>query len=285
MLIRNVIPTACNREPYTGGQGGRSHSLKIALEKIVLVGIGLLMGQFILSLRGVQKSFGGILAVNDVDFDVSRSQIIGLIGPNGAGKTTLFHLISGFYNPDGGNIFFKDTNLIGIRPDQICKKGISRAFQIVRPFSGLTVFENVLIGSFNKVQNRREAHHQCIQTLELTGLIKFKDQLANNLTLAGKKRLEIAKALSANPEVLLLDEVMAGLTPVETEEIMLLIRTINSRGITIIAIEHVMWAIMSLAHHIIVLNYGKKIAEGSPEEIANNRTVIGVYLGEEGNIA
>jgi branched-chain amino acid transport system ATP-binding protein len=145
----------------------------------------------------------------------------------------------------------------------------------------LTVFQNVLIGSFNRAQNRREAHHQCLNTLELTGLTRFKDQRANHLTLAGKKRLEIAKALSTNPEVLLLDEVMAGLTPVETEEIMVLIRTINSKGITIIAIEHVMAAIMSLSHRIVVLNYGKKIAEGTPEEIANNEDVIGVYLGEE----
>jgi branched-chain amino acid transport system ATP-binding protein len=238
-------------------------------------------GQTILSIKGLRKSFGGLLALNDVDFDIFPGQIVGLIGPNGAGKTTLFHLVSGFYKPDHGTISFKSTELTGLRADQICKIGISRAFQIVRPFIGLTVFQNVLIGSFNRAQNRREAHHQCLNTLELTGLTKFKDQLANHLTLAGKKRLEIAKALSTTPEVLLLDEVMAGLTPVETEEIMALIRTINSRGITIIAIEHVMAAIMSLSHRIVVLNYGEKIAEGSPEEIANNEDVIGVYLGEE----
>jgi branched-chain amino acid transport system ATP-binding protein len=238
-------------------------------------------GQTILSIKGLRKSFGGLLALNDVDFDIFPGQIVGLIGPNGAGKTTLFHLVSGFYKPDHGTISFKGTELTGLRADQVCKIGISRAFQIVRPFIGLTVFQNVLIGSFNRAQNRREAHHQCLNTLELTGLTKFKDQRANHLTLAGKKRLEIAKALSTNPEVLLLDEVMAGLTPVETEEIMVLIRTINSRGITIIAIEHVMAAIMSLSHRIVVLNYGKKIAEGTPEEIANNEDVIGVYLGEE----
>jgi len=238
-------------------------------------------GQIILSIKGLRKSFGGLLALNDVDFDIFPGQIVGLIGPNGAGKTTVFHLVSGFYKPDHGAISFKGKELTGLRADQICKIGISRAFQIVRPFIGLTVFQNVLIGSFNRAQNRREAQHQCLKTLELTGLTKFKDQLANHLTLAGKKRLEIAKALSTNPEVLLLDEVMAGLTPVETEEIMALIRTINSRGITIIAIEHVMAAIMSLSHRIVVLNYGKKIAEGTPEEIANNEDVIGVYLGEE----
>jgi len=238
-------------------------------------------GQTILSIKGLRKSFGGLLALNDVDFDIFPGQIVGLIGPNGAGKTTVFHLVSGFYKPDHGTISFKGTELTGLRADQVCKIGISRAFQIVRPFIGLTVFQNVLIGSFNRAQNRREAHHQCLNTLELTGLTKFKDQRANHLTLAGKKRLEIAKALSTNPEVLLLDEVMAGLTPVETEEIMVLIRTINSRGITIIAIEHVMAAIMSLSHRIVVLNYGKKIAEGTPEEIANNEDVIGVYLGEE----
>jgi branched-chain amino acid transport system ATP-binding protein len=243
------------------------------------------MSQTFLSLKAIQKSFGGILAVNDVDLDVSPGEIIGLIGPNGAGKTTLFHLISGFYKPDSGDIFFKDINLTGLRADQICKKGISRAFQIVRPFIGLTVFENVLIGSFNKAQNKHEAYQQCLQTLDLTGLSKFKDQKASHLTLAGKKRLEIAKALSTNPEVLLLDEVMAGLTPVETEEIIALIRAINSKGITIIAIEHVMAAIMSLSHRIVVLNYGKKIAEGTPEEIVDNEAVIGVYLGEEKKIA
>jgi branched-chain amino acid transport system ATP-binding protein len=238
-------------------------------------------GQTILSIKGLRKSFGGLLALNDVDFDIFPGQIVGLIGPNGAGKTTVFHLVSGFYKPDHGTISFKGTELTGLRADQVCKIGISRAFQIVRPFIGLTVFQNVLIGSFNRAQNRREAHHQCLNTLELTGLTRFKDQRANHLTLAGKKRLEIAKALSTNPEVLLLDEVMAGLTPVETEEIMVLIRTINSKGITIIAIEHVMAAIMSLSHRIVVLNYGKKIAEGTPEEIANNEDVIGVYLGEE----
>ena len=237
------------------------------------------------SLKGVHKSFGGILAVNDVDLDVSPGEIIGLIGPNGAGKTTLFHLISGFYKPDRGTIFFNDIDLTGFRADQICKKGISRAFQIVRPFIGLTVFENVLIGSFNRAQNKREAHQQCLQTLELTGLSKFEDQLASHLTLAGKKRLEIAKALSTNPEILLLDEVMAGLTQTEMEEIMRLIRTINSKGITIIAIEHVMAAIMSLSQRIIVLNYGKKIAEGTPAEVADNKAVIDTYLGEERNIA
>jgi branched-chain amino acid transport system ATP-binding protein len=238
-------------------------------------------GQTILSIKGLRKSFGGLLALNDVDFDIFPGQIVGLIGPNGAGETTVFHLVSGFYKPDHGTISFKGTELTGLRADQVCKIGISRAFQIVRPFIGLTVFQNVLIGSFNRAQNRREAHHQCLNTLELTGLTRFKDQRANHLTLAGKKRLEIAKALSTNPEVLLLDEVMAGLTPVETEEIMVLIRTINSKGITIIAIEHVMAAIMSLSHRIVVLNYGKKIAEGTPEEIANNEDVIGVYLGEE----
>jgi branched-chain amino acid transport system ATP-binding protein len=238
-------------------------------------------GQTILSIKGLRKSFGGLLALNDVDFDIFPGQIVGLIGPNGAGKTTLFHLVSGFYKPDHGTISFKGAELTGLRADQICKIGISRAFQIVRPFIGLTVFQNVLIGSFNRAQNRREAHHQCLKTLELTGLTRFKDQLANHLTLAGKKRVEIAKALSTTPEVLLLDEVMAGLTPVETEEIMALIRMINSRGITIIAIEHVMEAIMSLSHRIVVLNYGEKIAEGTPKEIANNEDVIGVYLGEE----
>jgi branched-chain amino acid transport system ATP-binding protein len=243
------------------------------------------MNQTILSLKGLHRSFGGLLAVNDVSFDVSPEEIIGLIGPNGAGKTTLFHLISGFYKPNQGTIFFKGTELTHLRADQICKIGISRAFQIVRPFIGLTVFENVLIGSFNRAQNKREAYQRCLQTLDLTGLSKFKDQKASHLTLAGKKRLEIAKALSTNPDVLLLDEVMAGLTPVETEEIIALIRAINSRGITIIAIEHVMAAIMSLSHRIVVLNYGKKIAEGTPEEIVDNEAVIGVYLGEEKKIA
>jgi branched-chain amino acid transport system ATP-binding protein len=237
--------------------------------------------QPILSINGLRRSFGGLQAIDNVGFDVFRGEIVGLIGPNGAGKTTLFHLVSGFYKPDRGTISFKGTELTGLRADQICKIGISRAFQIVRPFIGLTVFQNVLIGSFNRASSRREAYHQCLKTLELTGLSRFKDQLANHLTLAGKKRLEIAKALSTTPEVLLLDEVMAGLTPVETEEIMALVRMINSRGITIIAIEHVMVAIMSLSQRIIVLNYGKKIAEGTPKEIANNEAVIGVYLGEE----
>jgi len=236
--------------------------------------------QPILSIDGLRKSFGGLQAIDHVGFDVFRGEIVGLIGPNGAGKTTLFHLVSGFYRPDQGTISFKGVDLTRLRADQICKIGISRAFQIVRPFIGLTIFQNVLVGSFNTAGNKREAHHQCLKTLEVTGLVKFKDQLASRLTLAGKKRLEIAKALSTNPEILLLDEVMAGLTPVEMEEIITLIRAINSRGVTIIAIEHVMAAIMSLSQRIVVLNYGKKIAEGTPEEISNNKDVIGVYLGE-----
>jgi branched-chain amino acid transport system ATP-binding protein len=241
--------------------------------------------QSILSLNGLGKSFGGLQALHDIAFDIFSGDIVGLIGPNGAGKTTLFHLVSGFYKPDHGSIAFKGTELSGLRADQICKLGISRTFQIVRPFIGLTVFQNVLIGSFNRSQTRTEAHDHCIKVLEATGLSRFKDHPAKQLTLAGKKRLEIAKALSTSPEILLLDEVMAGLTPVETEEIMVLIRNINAGGITIVAIEHVMAAIMSLSQRIVVLNHGQKIAEGTPEEIANDEAVIGVYLGEENKTA
>jgi len=237
-------------------------------------------GPIILSLKEIGRSFGGIQALSGIDIDVFHTEIVGLIGPNGSGKTTLFNLVSGFYRPDRGAIFFKGRDLSGLRADQICQIGISRAFQIVRPFIGLSVFQNVLIGSYNRARNRREAYRRCLKTLELTGLDKMKDQSARNLTLPDKKRLEMAKALSTDPEILLLDEVMAGLTPLETQDIMTLIRTINEKGVTIIAIEHVMEAIMSLSDRIVVLNYGRKIAEGTADEIANNAAVIEVYLGE-----
>lgn len=231
-------------------------------------------------IKGISKHFEGLAAVSDLSFNAEMGEIVGLIGPNGAGKTTVFNLVTGFYRPENGNILFQGKELVGQPPHKICKIGLVRTFQIVRPFSGISTFRNVRIGVFNRVKDMKQASEEAERILEEIGLTAKKDQLAGNLTIPDRKRLELAKALATKPKVLLLDEVMAGLTPREVEDLVTLIKKINDNGITILMIEHVMRGVMALSHRIIVIHHGVKIAEGSPAEISKDENVIKVYLGE-----
>jgi branched-chain amino acid transport system ATP-binding protein len=230
-------------------------------------------------------AFRGLKAISNLDLDIMTGKVNGLIGPNGAGKTTLFNVISGFLTPQKGQILFNGRNLAGLRPHEICRLGIVRTFQIVKIFPELSVFRNIMIGSFNRHKDIKRSKEISEQVLDLVQLIHKKEQLASSLTIADRKRLELARALATEPVLLLLDETMAGLNPTEGEQVLSIIKNINANGITIFMIEHVMNIIMSVCQHIIVLNYGEKIAEGKPEEISKNKKVIEAYLGEEFSIA
>lgn len=237
----------------------------------------------ILEGKGVTKYFGGLAAVHNVDFQVQEGEIFGLIGPNGAGKTTLFRTIAGIYAPTSGRIFFQGQEITGLKPYVICRLGITTTHQVVRPFLEMTVLENVMVGaSFGRgwvSGETRDVRREAMRVLEFTGLAPKASVLAGNLTLPDRKRLEIARALATRPAVLLLDEVIAGLNPTETVQTMQLIREIRNQGITVVMVEHVMQAVMGISDRIMVLNYGEKIAEGSPQEVATNPQVIAAYLG------
>jgi len=234
-----------------------------------------------LEVEGLTKAFTGLMAVNSVDMVLQKNEILGLIGPNGAGKTTFFNLLTGFLRPDQGRIRFKGEDLIGLKPFEICRRGMTRTFQIVQPFAKLSVLENVMVGSFNRVDSRVEAEEKAREIISFLKLDHARDKMAGTLTRADRKRLELARALATEPEILLLDEVMAGLNERETEEIIELVKIISDRGYTLLIIEHVMKAIMELSDRIMVVNYGQKIAEGTPKEISVNPEVIKAYLGEE----
>jgi branched-chain amino acid transport system ATP-binding protein len=237
-------------------------------------------------LRGekVLKEFGGLVATAYVDFHVNQGEIVGLIGPNGAGKTTLFNLISGSLIPDSGKILFKGEDITGLKPHQICRRGIARTFQLVKLFQNMTVFENTLFGCLFGSPRRitdptaRKESEELLEFVELSGLGSIP---AKELPLASQKRLEIARALATKAELLLLDEVMAGLNLSEVALCIELVKRIRDRGMTVLMIEHVMKAIMGISDRIIVLHFGTKIAEGTPQEIATDRKVIEVYLGSE----
>jgi branched-chain amino acid transport system ATP-binding protein len=239
----------------------------------------------ILSIRNLTKRFGGVTAVKDVSFDVVRGARLGIIGPNGAGKTTLFNMITGELKPTAGTIAFEGEFIQGLRPHTICRKGIGRTFQIVRVFEELSVFDNVLmgvIGRENRYRPTKEQEEEVERILQWTRLDSLRHTLAKNLTVAAKKRVGLATALATRPKLLLLDEAMAGLTFVEIDEVLDLLRRINAEmGITLIVVEHVMKAVMELCEWILVIASGEKIAEGTPEEISTDRRVIDVYLGEE----
>ena len=236
----------------------------------------------LLSVDGVSKRFRGLVAVDRVSFEVPEGSIFAVIGPNGAGKTTLFNVIAGVYAPDGGKITFAGEQIDGLPPDRICRRGIGRTFQIVRPFPALTVEENVIVGALLHRHHAAEARTHALEVLRRLDLYDKRGQRASSLTLPDRKRLEVARALATDPKLLLLDEVMAGLRPTETDRMVAILKDLNREtGLTILLIEHVMRAVMALAQRILVLHHGAPIAEGAPNEVVRERAVIDSYLGAE----
>lgn len=234
----------------------------------------------LLDIRNITKRFGGLVAVNDFSLSMEKGEIVALIGPNGAGKTTAFNVIAGYYKADNGQVFFDGRDITNKRPDQICAQGVVRTFQVVRPFRGLSVLENVMIGAYARTNNNNLARERAEEVLDLLGMSKLSDHTASGLPIAGRKRLEIARALATEPQVMLLDETMAGLRPLETDEVIGMVKKMSERGISILLVEHVMKVVMSLAERIIVLHHGETIAQGVPAEVVKNRQVIDAYLGE-----
>jgi branched-chain amino acid transport system ATP-binding protein len=234
----------------------------------------------LLDVRGLCKRFGGLSANEDVSFSVGRGEILGLIGPNGAGKTTLFNCIAGYYSPSAGSIEFAGEGLSHLTPEGAAKRGIARTFQIVRSFASLTACENVMVGAMIHNKGVVAARKIALETLAFVGLSERAASIAGAMTIAEQRRLEIARALATGPKLLLLDEVMAGLNPTEVREAIELVRRIRDRDIACVIVEHVMEAIMPIAHRIVVLDAGRKIADGPPEAIARDPAVLAAYLGD-----
>jgi branched-chain amino acid transport system ATP-binding protein len=236
----------------------------------------------LLEINDLTKHFGGVGAVRGLTFTVEEGEILGLIGPNGAGKSTVFNLVNGVYPPDRGSIIFRKQDITGMAPYRVARRGLARAHQIVKPLAGLTVLENCMVGACFGRENLSPARARVVahEMASAVGLADQLDAIAGKLTTAGKKRLELARAVSARPHLLLLDEVLAGLNPTETERMIEIVRGIRRRGIAILMIEHVMRAIMSLSDRIVVLNAGSKLAEGAPAMVANDPSVIAAYLGD-----
>jgi branched-chain amino acid transport system ATP-binding protein len=234
----------------------------------------------LLEVQGVSKRFGGLLANDDVSFMVKDGEIVSIIGPNGAGKSTLFNCITGFYRPNAGRVLYQGKDITRFGADRICKLGIARTFQIVQIISDMTVLENVMTGAFLRSARNGAARAKAEEVLRFTGLFEKRNAAATALTIADKKRLEVAMALATRPKLLMLDEAMAGLTPFELKEMMGLIRKVRENGVTLVIVEHVMEAVMELSDRVIVINSGRMIVEGTPKEVVVNTEVIQAYLGE-----
>jgi branched-chain amino acid transport system ATP-binding protein len=233
----------------------------------------------LLEVRRLNKRFGGLRAVQDLDFDVNDGEVLALIGPNGAGKTTTFHLITGFHRPDSGQVLFRGENLAGLKPYDICLKGVCRTFQVARPFGAMTVLQNVTTGAFSRHLAREAAERRAYGVLGLVGLADRAEVLARDLTTIDQRRLEVARALSTDPALVLLDETMAGLNPAEADIAVALVRRLRDEGLTVVIVEHVMRAILAVADRIVVLDHGQKIAEDTPQEALSDPRVIEAYLG------
>jgi branched-chain amino acid transport system ATP-binding protein len=232
-----------------------------------------------LVIKGLSKRFGGLRAVQDVSFTVKENETLALIGPNGAGKTTSFHLITGFHRADSGSVLAFGQEIVGLKPHDVCALGLARTFQVAKPFGAMTVLANVMTGAFLRDRHVAAAREAAREAIDFVGLSARANTAARDLTTIDQRRLEMARALATQPKILLLDEVMAGLNPAEIDQAVALVGKLSARGLTIVIVEHVMRAIMAVAKHIVVLDHGQKIAEGSPREIVENPEVIRAYLG------
>ncbi len=229
----------------------------------------------------ISKAFGGNVVLRDVGFHIDEGEVVGLIGPNGAGKTTLFNVISGFLRSKTGSLTFDGRDISRLTPERICSSGLARTFQITKPFGGITVAENVMIGAFSQTSSLAGARAKALEILDFVGLYDKREALGRSLTIADRKRLEIARALATSPRMLLLDEVMAGLNPQELQEVIELVRAVRETGVTLFVIEHIMGVIMTISDRVIVLDYGRMLCQGPPESVSCDPEVIKAYLGEE----